>query len=547
LKLITFALFCAMTLLVTQGITAQTSAQGLFAPAVTYPSGGSISYSVAVADVNGDGKPDLLVTSFCVNSSNCDDGAVAVLLGNGDGTFQAAVTYSSGAEVTDSIAVADVNGDGKPDLVLGNGCASSVNCQGSVSVLLGNGDGTFQTAVSYPPGGLFSHSVVVADVNGDGKPDLVVANQCDSSTSCANGTVGILLGNGDGTFQTAASYVSGAHNAFSVAVADVNGDGKPDLLVTNILAIYTSPADLTGSVDVLMGNGDGTFNAAVPYDSGGQLSYFVAVADVDGDGKPDLVVTNFCASGTINCGSSGSISTGSVSVLLGNGDGTFKGAVPFSSSGYGAFSVAVADVNGDGKPDLLVTNLCISSSNCANGTAGVLLGNGDGTFQAPVTYSSGGVPARSVAVADVNGDGKPDLVVANECGSNITCDSSTKGSVGVLLNISTPPYKALVQRPINPDGSSIFNAKRGVIPVKFTLTQNGTQTCALPPATISVAREGPIDETSYVSPADNGSNFRIDGCQYIYNLTVNSLGVGAYRVDISINGQVVGSGSFALK
>ena len=105
---------------------------------------------------------------------------------------------------------------------------------------------------------------------------------------------------------------------------------------------------------------------------------------------------------------------------------------------------------------------------------------------------------------------------------------------------------------VNSDGSSIFNAKRGVVPVKFKLTQNGTQTCALPPATISVTRtaggtEGPIDEASYLSPADNGSNFRITDCQYIYNLASNSLGVGAYRVDISINGQVVGSGSFALK
>ena len=116
------------------------------------------------------------------------------------------------------------------------------------------------------------------------------------------------------------------------------------------------------------------------------------------------------------------------------------------------------------------------------------------------------------------------------------------------------PIRAFVQQPINGDGSSIFNASRGVIPVKFTLTVNGTQTCVLPPATISVVRtaggaEGPIDEASYLSPADNGSNFRIDAsaCQYIYNLAANSLGVGVYRVDININGQVVGSGSFAIK
>ena len=128
------------------------------------------------------------------------------------------------------------------------------------------------------------------------------------------------------------------------------------------------------------------------------------------------------------------------------------------------------------------------------------------------------------------------------------------GTVGVLLNISIPPYKAFVQQPINADGSSTFNAKRGVIPVKFTLTQNGTQTYALPPATISVTRTaggttGAIDEASCLSPADNGSNFRIDltACQYIYNLAAQSLGVGTYRVDITISGLVVGSAVFALK
>lgn len=180
----------------------------------------------------------------------------------------------------------------------------------------------------------------------------------------------------------------------------------------------------------------------------------------------------------------------------------------------------------------------------------MLFGNGDGTFQTVVPYASGGRGGYSVAVADVNGDGKPDLLVAN----SIACGVCTNGSVGVLLNTSTPPYKALVQPPIDADGSSIFNAKRGVIPVKFTLTQNGTQTCALPPATISVTRTaggttGAIDEASYLSPADNGSNFRIDttACQYTYNLASQSLGAGSYRVDITISGSVVGRAVFALK
>jgi hypothetical protein len=142
--------------------------------------------------------------------------------------------------------------------------------------------GTLQTsglnfaATSYAPGGFYTNSVAVADVNGDGKPDIIVANFCASSTLCTEGEVGVLLGNGDGTFQTAVAYPSGGYQAASVAVADVNGDGKPDLLVANICDpnknLCGSPGG-TGSVGVLLGNGDGTFQAAVAYPSGGCLPF----------------------------------------------------------------------------------------------------------------------------------------------------------------------------------------------------------------------------------------------------------------------------------
>ena len=116
----------------------------------------------------------------------------------------------------------------------------------------------------------------------------------------------------------------------------------------------------------------------------------------------------------------------------------------------------------------------------------------------------------------------------------------------------TPSYVAQIQQPINADGTSTFNVRRGVVPVKFTLTQGGVATCALPLATIALTRTsrgttGAIDESVYVMAADTGSNFRIDSCQYVYNLSSGALGVGTYRVDIMINGQVVGSGSFQLK
>ena len=219
--------------------------------------------------------------------------------------FAPAVDYGSGGQDAQSVAVADVNGDGKPDLLVANAGSNSVG------VLLGNGDGTFQTAVLYPSGGYGAISVAVADVNGDRKPDLIVANVCGDSKCATSGTVGVLLGNGDGTFQVAATYDSGGYSALSVAALDVNRDGKPDLLVANGCAIQLQNCTGDGVVGVLLGNGDGTFQAAVSYDSGGQYAYAVAVADVNGDGKPDLLVANW--------------SSNSVGVLLGNGDGIFPG------------------------------------------------------------------------------------------------------------------------------------------------------------------------------------------------------------------------------
>src|SRR5947208_1930040 len=444
---------------------------GTFQPAVTYDSGGQNAVSIAVADVNSDGKPDAVVTDNCVTST-CDAGAVGVLLGNGDGTFQAAVNYTSGGLSPSSVVVGDVNGDGKPDLLVGNIYMGNGNySRGSVGLLLGNGDGTFLGPVSFDSGGEYAYGVAVGDINGDGKLDLFVANFCADST-CASGGVAVFLGKGDGSFQPVVTYGSGGLDSYSVAVGDVNEDGKPDLLVANY---YSADGNYysNGTVGVLLGNGDGTFQAAVSYGSGGSGPASLAVGDVNGDGKPDLLVANQCS----NRNNSNSC-TGLLTVLLGSGDGKFQAAVSYASGGaspssivladingdekpdvlisnqcarldgdcagngsvqtavsypsggYYAYSLGVSDVNGDGKPDLVVANQCATNSSCANGIVGVLLGNGDGTFQPALAFSSGGKFAFSVAIADVNGDGKPDLLIANEYAS--TANQST-GTVAVLL------------------------------------------------------------------------------------------------------------------
>jgi len=394
---------------------------GTFQAAVDYASGGEYAAGVALADINGDGKLDLLVANQIDGNGNWMDGSVAgVLLGNGDGTFQPAASYSSGDVEGSSIVVADANGDGKPDLLMANACADNYNCYtGAVSVFVGNGDGTLRAGVDYNVNGWVSFSVATADVNGDGKPDLLVANQCTSNNSCGNGTVSVLLGNGDGTFQPGVSYNSGDQDTFTVAAVDVNGDGKLDLVLVNECTSNCS----SGSVSVLLGNGDGTFQTAVTYSSGALYSYSLAVGDVNGDGFPDLIVSS-------QCNNNNSCSNGVVSVLLGNGDGTFQTAVPYNSGATETFSVAMADVNGDGKLDLVAASQCVNNNSCSNGVVSVLLGNGDGTFQTPVLYNSGGLYAYTVAIGDLNGDGHPDLVVTNQCGNSNSCAT---GSVGVLL------------------------------------------------------------------------------------------------------------------
>jgi hypothetical protein len=364
-----------------------------FLPPVTYSSGNG-AWSVAVADLNGDGTPDMVVSGETLSNSIAVT-TVGVLLGNGNGTFQPVVDYAAGGPQVGNITVADVNGDGKPDIV--------VVSNGGVSILLGNGDGTFQPAVTYEAP---ASSVAVADVNGDGKADLVVS----INEGADQPGLGILLGNGDGTFQPVVEYSVGI-SAQSVAVADINGDGNADV----VLGGYADVAQ----VAVLLGNGNGTFQPAVLYDSGGSgWPSSIAIADLNGDGNLDLAVANYYTSTT------------GVGVFLGNGDGTFQSVVNYDSGGPLPWTITIADVNLDGNPDLVVANYY--------GPVGVLLGNGNGTFQLPIDFATGGA-AVWVAAVDVNGDGRPDLEVAN----GIT-------GVNVLLNTDIYVTSTSLTSSINP-------------------------------------------------------------------------------------------------
>jgi hypothetical protein len=241
--------------------------------------------------LNGDGKPDVVVAHVC---DNCMESVVSVLLGNSDGTLRPAVTYGSGGIVAFSVAIRDVNGDGKPDLLVANGFGGPDFTTGAVGVLLGNGNRTFQSAVSYSSGGRDAVSLAAVDVNSDGKPDLLVAgdsSECNQYT-CSS-AVGVLLGNGDGTFQPATSYPTGGCCAFSIVVADLNGDSKPDVAV-----VHVQNANLA----ILLGNGNGTLQQSILLSLGNDVESPgpLAVGDVDGNTMPDLVTA-----GSTNAGIDG--------------------------------------------------------------------------------------------------------------------------------------------------------------------------------------------------------------------------------------------------
>ena len=377
---------------------------GTFASKVDYPVPEGPT-NVTIGDLNGDHKLDLIVGAETLYPGG---GAVVVLLGDGDGTFQPGVQYLTGNNPI-SIVTADFNGDGYLDVAFTNGDVSRV------SILLGNGNGTFPVAATYRTGRL-PIAVAAGDVNGDGWPDLAVANYEDN-------TVGVYLNNGLGTFTLAHTYSVGQQPR-GVALSDLNGDHKLDLVVTN-------GGDNT--ISILLGNGDGTFTLAHTY-SVGSNPYGLAVGDLNGDGKADVV--------TANTGDD------TISVLLGNGDGTFQTQVTYVTN-VGPSSVAIADFNGDGKADLAVADSGTPVRIQDPGLVSVFLNQGNGTFGTKTDYPAGYNPQTVVAV-DLNGDGKPDLALATNL--------DTHGFVAVLLGKGDGTF---LGETLYPEGYQIYSLVAG--------------------------------------------------------------------------------------
>jgi hypothetical protein len=318
--------------------------------------------AVAVGHFNHDSIPDIVT----VGGSDRGTTAVSVLLGNGDGSFKKAVSTKVSSSTSQFLAVADLNGDHLSDVVY-------AVFEDAVVVLLAKGDGGFQSPVSYSVAG--PAGVVSGDFDNDGAIDIAVAS--------SGNVVSVFLGNGDGTFQPSATYAADA--PFGMATGDLDGDGNLDLAATN--------GGTAAEVNVLLGNGDGSFQAPVSYKVGRAPAVEVTVADFNLDGKPDL-----------GC----MINPAQVSVLLGNGDPSFQS--PITTDAGISTNLAVADFNLDGRPDVVVTSNYFAVQYVA-----VLNGQGDGRFKLGATMTASKLPAAmTVAAADFNQDGLPDIVVANE-------------------------------------------------------------------------------------------------------------------------------------
>jgi len=306
------------------------------------------------------------------------ESSVDVFLGDGAGGFGAYTSYPTGDPST-CVAVGDFNGDGDQDLAVGTGSEGP----GAVSVLLGDGAGGFGAPSTHPVTPAPT-SIALSDLNGDGKQDIVSANLKTSLPGA--GSVTVLLGDGAGGFGAPTYSLDDTFRA-GVAVADFNGDGKPDLAVTTYYG---------DSVSVALGVGDGSFGAPVDY-AIGDMPFFLVTGDFDGDGKADLAAANGVSS--------------SVSALLGDGAGGFGAATSFAS-GLAPVGIASGDFNSDAKLDLVTADV-------ADSTAGVLLGDGAGGFGANTGFSVSGWP-WGVAVGDFNGDAKQDLVTTDQNGAAIS-------------------------------------------------------------------------------------------------------------------------------
>jgi hypothetical protein len=499
-----------------------------FSSPIVRNAGATSPGALRMSDFNGDNKPDIIV----VDSA----GTGSILLGNGDGTFKTPVNFSvdTGSNNQYSIATGDFNKDGKTDVVTINNLTSP-----TASIYLGNGDGTLQEKVDISAGKYqcstpnvsspfqtdikFFNVVAASDINDDGKLDIVTADDLGCSFSDNNGlltgyySLGVLLGNGDGTFQNPV-YGPAFAKPFgiiinSIAVKDLNGDEKPDIAVTD------ANNDLAY---VFIGDGSASYGSPTSYQIGsGPIA--LALSDVNGDGKPELLTTNN--------------TDGTVSVLLGKGDGTFGSQQTYNAD-FRPVSLNIEDMSGDGIPDMVVANHDFDGHVSTH--VGVLLGNGDGTFQPRQAVTASNLNDAIAAlltsiVGDANGDGVPDIVVLAET-------TGLNGKVGVLLGQGTPGSSFLTAPTgvvaTAGNGQVIINWTASIGAVSYNVYQ-GTTTGG---ESANAVKEGVTGTGTTITGLSNGTTY------YFTVAAVNSNGTSAQSYEVratpaSIAGSIPSSSS----
>jgi VCBS repeat protein len=376
-----------------------------FAPPIVFGYPGSYPGAIASGEFTNDGFQDLIV--------GAEYGDVAVKLGRGDGTFGHWRNAFSPSHSASSLAL------GKFD---GKNLDAVVNDISDAWVLLGGGGGGFPRTTWLNAGGNFVVGFAVGDFNHDGKQDIAALVNIPGQNSDSS-EIYLYLGSGDGTFQSARSFSVGEQVPMAILAGDFNGDGKLDLAV-----LCTHQGDFAGQAVVLLGDGKGGFRRPIRFGLSNNppyLPYAMTLADFNHDDKLDLAVAyeNWDSN-----------SSSFARILLGNGDGTFHEGVR-ATAGSNPVSIAAADFNGDGIPDLVVANSpCYKACDYLSSIS-VLLGNGDGTFQPPAKFPVHGQTSLQLTVADFNGDGKPDVATVNVNTQNVS----------VLLN--TTQFPALNAKP----------------------------------------------------------------------------------------------------
>lgn len=378
---------------------------------------------LALADLNNDGREDLIV-------ANQGAASLTVLRGVGNGFFQPLTSQATGISPS-AVAVGDFNRDGRLDLAVANFASNNVN------ILLGTGNGTFRAFGNLAATG--PSALAVGDFNGDGKLDLAIAETTSN-------TVSVFLGTGFGTFLPSFTATIG-NRPVSIATADFNRDGKLDLAIAN---------SASNDISILLGIGNGTFLAARTFEAGAQPAC-ITVGDFDGNGTVDIAVANLAG-----------FSADSVSLLLGLGDGAFLTARSLSAGSNASFIVA-GDFNLDGKTDLAVAST-------GSGTVSIFLGLGNGFFLAPLDVAEGNRPVW-ISVADLNGDGKPDLLVADS-GSDL---------VAVLINHSAAAPSPTITSLVSPAGGQVTAVAAGELVTLF-----GSNLGPDPPLTAQLSDSGII-------------------------------------------------------